>query len=118
MSYMRVIPRDLFNEGSLLKCYGQLYLNLERMGMEGCLMHTADDGPFRVKQWQDDGSISLQNVILVVRGHQVHLRRPLNARSQYPLWATVVGDHEMQVFNSDGSFADEFVAFLKGHVCI
>ena len=33
MSYPRVIPRDLFNEASLLKCYGQVYLKLEELGL-------------------------------------------------------------------------------------
>lgn len=31
MSYFRVIPRDLFNEASLLKCYGRLAILLDDM---------------------------------------------------------------------------------------
>lgn len=31
--YIRVVPRDLFNEGDLLKCYGRLWILLdERRG--------------------------------------------------------------------------------------
>jgi len=33
MSYTRVIPRDLFNEANLLKCYGQIYIEVERMSL-------------------------------------------------------------------------------------
>lgn len=114
MSYLRVIPRDLFNEGNLLKCYGQLYLELEKLRMEDCLGHHGQDGPFRVKQWADDGSLSLQNVILVVRGQQVHLSRPLNSRSPYPLWAIKPDGNELQVFNVDGTFTEEMREFLLG----
>jgi hypothetical protein len=31
VSYFRVIPRDLFNEASLLKCYGRLAILLDDM---------------------------------------------------------------------------------------
>lgn len=116
MSYLRVIPRDLFNEGNLLKCYGQLYLELEKLRMEDCLEHHADKDQFRIRQNDDDGSLTIQNVILVVRGRQVHLRRPLNARSSYPLWA-IVEDDELQVFNSDGTLTDEFRFFMTQKKC-
>lgn len=112
MTYRRVIPRDLFNEANLLKCYGQLYLELEKLGLQDCLVHKDEEGYFRVKQWQDDGSLSLQNVILVVRGEQISLYRPLNARSPYPLWAIIVGGDELQVFNADGTLSDEMREFL------
>lgn len=113
MSYRRVIPRDLFNEGNLLKCYGQLYLNLEKLRLEECLEHHADTDQFRIRQNEEDGSLTIQNVILVVRGRQVKLSRPLNARSPYPLWA-IVEDDELQVFNTDGTFTDEMREFLTG----
>lgn len=32
MTYLRVIPRDLFNEAKLLKCLGKLYLEAEKSG--------------------------------------------------------------------------------------
>ncbi len=34
--YARVIPRDLFNEANLLKCFGNLYLRLEVFEPSGC----------------------------------------------------------------------------------
>lgn len=113
MSYLRVIPRDLFNEANLLKCYGQLYLNLDRLGLQECLEHHADDGPFRIKQWEEDGSLSVQNVILNLHGRQVRLYRPLNAMSPYPLWA-IIGERELQVFNTDGTFTDEMEELIVG----
>lgn len=112
-NYLRVIPRDLFNEGNLLKCYGQLYLNLEREGLENALFHDDDTGPFQVEQSSDDGSLSLRNVTLMLRGMPVRLRRPLNARSAYPLWASMTEDgEEVAVFNDDGTFTDDMQFLL------
>lgn len=111
MTYMRVIPRDLFNEANLLKCYGQMWLNLERLGMQDCLSY--EGGAFQVAQNQDWGSLTLENVRLVVRDEICGLERPLNARSAYPLYLTTDND-EIQVFNEDGSFTDGMRDFLLG----
>lgn len=113
MTYVRVIPRDLFNEGNLLKCYGQLYLNLEKMGMEDCLVYE-DGGPFRVIQDQSDGSIYLSNVQLIVRGEVIPLRRPLNSRDPYPLYAEIDPENvSIRVFNAMGDFSADMRDFLK-----
>lgn len=112
MTYRRVIPRDLFNEANLLKCYGQLWLELEKLGLQDYLDHHATDEQFRIRQSSADGSLTIQNVILVVRGRMIHLRRPLNARSPYPLWADPGEGDELQVFNSDGTLSDEMREFL------
>jgi len=112
MTYDRVIPRDLFNEGNLLKCYGQLYLNLEKMGMEDCLKYTG--GQFHVEQDQSDGSTYLLNVHLIVRGQLYPLRRPLNSRDPYPLYVHVSEDDDpIEVFTDNGTFTPEMVAWLK-----
>lgn len=118
MSYLRVIPRDLFNEASLLKCYGQLYLNLEKMGLEGRLVHEADDEHFEVNQNPNDGAIGLGNITLWDRDGDIdvrpcHLYRPLNSRKPYPLWLRYGEEDDIPVFNDDGAFTDEMVAFLK-----
>lgn len=118
MSYNRVIPRDLFNEGNLLKCYGQIYLNLETMRVQAELV---DDGsldkgsPFRITQDDADGSIEILNVYLRVRGKRCRLARPLNARRAFPLYCyeSETSD-EIDVFNDDGSFTADMVQFLKG----
>ena len=111
MNYHRVVPRDLFNEASLLKCHGQLYLNLDCLGMADCLAH--DGESFKIRQSPSDGSIHLANVSLFVRGELVNLSRPLNSRDPYPLWATTEADEVVAVFQDDGSFTAEFIAFLQ-----
>jgi hypothetical protein len=113
MSYDRVIPRDLFNEAGLLKCYGQIYLELEKLNNADVTLVEGDIGDgFRIEQDASDGSISLANVHLLVRGEFCTLSRPLNARSPYPLYLTTVEDDVLTVFTDDGRFTDEMKAFL------
>lgn len=116
MTYIRVIPRDLFNESSLLKCYGRLYICLENVAGHSAELREefALGEEFRVLQSSDDGSISLANVGLYVRGERVPLSRPLNSRDPWPLWA-VTGEDEIEVFAGDGNLSPEFLAFICSH---
>ena len=112
MSYVRVIPRDLFNEANLLKCYGQLYLQLEFHNIpEVELDH--NHCAFRVTQDPSDGAIYIANVLLRRRGAICSLFRPLNSRESWPLYVHH-GEEEIAVFNQDGTFTAEMLAFLKG----
>lgn len=116
MSYNRVIPRDLFNEGNLLKCYGQIYIELETMREADAALVEGDiENGFHIEQDEDDGSISIVNVHLEVRGTRYPLRRPLNARGSYPLYLSVGEDEdEIAVFCEAGRFTEEMKAFLRG----
>lgn len=112
MSYTRVIPRDLFNESSLLKCYGRIYINLEFANSHDAeLLH--DGSAFEVEQDDDSGAISITNVSLRVRGAAYALYRPLNSRETWPLYL-LNGDTEIEVFNGDGSFSADMLVFLRG----
>lgn len=120
MSYIRVIPRDLFNEANLLKCYGQIYLNLEKLHVNAELV---DDGSleneshFRIYQDESSGGIFLLNVYLLVRGKRMRLERPMNSRKPYPLYLYESEESDaIAVFNDDGSFSAEMLAFLKGEL--
>jgi hypothetical protein len=112
MSYFRVIPRDLFNEANLLKCYGQLYLNLEKMGLQDCLVHSSERARWDVQQDSSSGAITILNIILFVKGNNVYLSRPLNSREPWPLYLEHADD-VLAVFNDDGTFSSEMIAFLK-----
>lgn len=116
MSYQRVIPRDLFNEANLLKCYGQMWLNLERLNLSSVSLDEDDDGSaFDVLQSDDDGSTWIQNLTLTVRDQIVSLFRPLNSREAFPLMLRLcnhIDTVEISVFNDDGSFTADMVAFL------
>lgn len=107
MSYFRVIPRDLFNEANLLKCYGMLYIELEKIGKEKILYGGDTEDPFEVVQ-DESGFTYLRNVYIV--GLQFY--RPLNSRSPWPLYAVDDGGEEMGVFNSEGNLSREFTEYI------
>lgn len=113
MSYLRVIPRDLFNDANLLKCLGRLYLELERLNIPGVQLEEIRDidTPFAIHQDNLDGSTYCEDVVLVVRGIQHHLMRPLNSREPWPLklWHE---NEEMPVFTEAGELTEEFKRFL------
>lgn len=113
MSYLRVIPRDLFNEANLLKCYGQIYLNLEKLGLPDVgLEH--DGSAFEIEQDPGDGSLTVANVPLNVRGEFFYPYRPINSRYPWPLYVDPEAGAEIAMFNDDGSFSDDMIYFLKG----
>jgi hypothetical protein len=115
MSYVRVIPRDLFNEANLLKCLGHLYILLEttrskaKFDVEGVPV-------FDVRQDNNDGSIYLANVPFSVDGRSVHLSRPLNSRDQWPLYLSIPEDPDFEpfeVFESTGFFSEAMLNFIE-----
>lgn len=113
MSYRRVIPRDLFNEADLLKCYGQLYLV---SGKHINLLLDFDDEdseePFAVRQDPGDGSLSIDNINFYVNGIRVALFRPINSREPWPLYARI-DEEDVPVFTVRGALSDEFKAFME-----
>lgn len=122
MSYIRVIPRDLFNEANLLKCYGQVFLQLEKLNLPNVtLAHASRRTGFEVQQDQNDGSITIWNVKLSKANSTgddftlYDFKRPLNSREPWPLYL-VNGDEDIPVFKGDdaGTFSAEMIAFLKG----
>jgi hypothetical protein len=113
--YGRVIPRDLFNEANLLKCYGKLYIEIENSGLPDVeLVHRNPGSPFLVSQDQNSGDLTIANVILMVRGAPCALRRPLNARDAWPLYADTGTGDEIDVFTSSGALSPEMHSFLSG----
>lgn len=116
MSYLRVIPRDLFNEANLLKCLGQVYLKLEVLNLPNVeLVHTNEDRPFDVRQDPSDGALWVRNIALRKGRHKRWwFRRPLNSREPWPLYLIDIGDWvEYPVFTDEGEFTPEFLLFLK-----
>lgn len=113
MSYLRVIPRDLFNEANLLKCVGKVSILLGNMqGHEAAFNDDAFQS-FDIEQDESDGSISIVNVVLNVRGAPVRLYTPLNSRAPWPLWLHDDDqDDELSVFTEAGEFTPEMLAYL------
>lgn len=110
-SYGRAIPRDLFNEANLLKCYGQIYIELER-GHYPNVTFTHNGGAFAITQDPSDGSLYIANVRLNVRGNIYNPRRPLNSRQSWPLYIWGPNEEEIEVFTNVGLFTEEMKMFL------
>lgn len=110
--YLRVIPRDLFNEANLLKCYGRIYLLLETMNIDGVSLEH-DGEAFDVDQNPSSGGIFLRNVKLIVHGYAPDIERPLNARSSWPLYLTTSNDEEISVFDDNGDFTPDMLTYLQ-----
>lgn len=112
MTYLRVIPRDLFNEASLLKCLGALWIALEN---KPGVRITHDSRPFDIRQDEADGSIYAENVRLVIAERLFDHRRPLNSREPWPLWVRPAFDPDVDdiaVFDQDGALSGDFIALL------
>ena len=114
-TYDRVIPRDLFNEASLLKCYGRLYILLEdnrhaRYPVD--LVRTFD-----IVQRSSDGFLFIENLPFRIGQSDFRLVRPLNSRHPWPLYAEKIGDtdfEEVPVFTDAGELAPEMLALIEG----
>ncbi len=102
MNYPRVIPRDLFNEGNLLKCYGKLYIELEKIGLENLLKHFNKDTPFEVTQ-DESGCLYIDNLYI----NYIKFFRPLNSRESWSLYA-IYNDIEYEIFTNEGTFTTKF----------
>jgi len=120
MTYNRVIPRDLFNEGNLLKCYGQIYIELERLpaGTRAELVESLGCGEaFRIVQ-DESGRLTIANVHLIVRGENCWLSRGLNSREAWPLWLEGTDSRgeidPIEVFDAHGHFSPDMLAFIRG----
>lgn len=113
---MRVVPRDLFNEGKLLTEMGflTLYLHENKNGIANVLELKEDcmDEPFEIQQNPDDGSIHIANLPIYIKGidREIYFYRPVNSRAKNSLkfqseeWG---GD----VFEND-NFSDDFINFI------
>ena len=100
MNYVRVIPRDLFNESKLLKCLGQLQLYIHDNNRMGFKVEF-DGEPFDICQNVHDGSIYVRNYQVYLNNDLVTLYHPLNAKGPYPMQADY-HDQTYDLFNEKG----------------
>jgi len=109
-SYLRVIPRDFFNEAKLLKCMGQLSLMiLDCKTPEGMKIEIAETGePFEI-QLSDNGYLFISNYLVTINDAIVSMRTPYNSKAPYPLLCYYDWE-EITVFDDSGNFTKEFAA--------
>lgn len=111
--YTRVIPRDLFNEAKLLKCYGQLALHIHNGDCPPGLLieHT---NTWRVDQHPDCGGLYFSfGMIVSAGGMRLDLRTTYNSKLAYPLLCTDTKDGVFYVFTDDGVFTSEFSEYCR-----
>lgn len=114
---MRVIPRDLFNEASLLNCYGRIYILLEKEEEElDARFNVEKTNMFDILQDSSSGCLTIDNLKLMVRGKPCELERPLNTREKWSLHLVGYDNQpdfeDIQVFDENGEFSAEMRKFL------
>lgn len=109
--YTRVLPRDLFNESKLLKCIGRLCL-LILDGLTPVPMSYDETGePFRIAL-NEEGSLTIQNLPIYIKGKIFEFKTIYNSKANYPLY--VEFDYvDYLVFDEQGNFDKEFIAFVN-----
>lgn len=115
MSYLRVIPRDLFNEAKLLKCLGQLALIIhDGVGVprELALENEDPEEGFRIEQNQDSGALFCCNLECFFRSREIGLSCPYNNKGAFPLRYVLDDENEGPVFDDSGALSGEFIELL------
>ena len=117
MSYLRVIPRDLFNEAKLLKCLGRVCLFIyyaKLPGLESVLED--EESGFKINQNNYTGDFYIENLYFFdENGTPVHFYTKCNAKDNYPLMMEYKGQ-EYIVFDEIGSLLIDKYMF-KGELC-
>lgn len=118
MNYHRVIPRDFFNESKLLKCHGQLTVNIHKLGDFDVREEFEDeDEGFKIMQDEMDGSIFVSNYRFYASENFIGLSTPLNNKNPYPmmfLYESHDGNsYSGNVFEDNGVFSEEFYELLN-----
>lgn len=105
--YMRVLPRDLFNESKLLKCFGLLTVRIhDSMAPQG-LEFEHDGSPFEIAL-TDDGSLTITNILLTLNGQSLLFKTTYNSKNNFPFF--LEHDYcEYLVFDEQGAFTEEFL---------
>lgn len=109
-TYLRVVPRDFFNEAKLLKCLGRLELLIldnEKPARDFKLTSEFDNEAFNIVQDPNSGSISVSNYHVFVNGEELFLSTPLNSKANYPLIGIYKGE-EYYIFDEQGNFMPNF----------
>ena len=98
--YIRVVPRDLFNEANLLKCIGRIVLLIED-GMIPWLSYHHDGDAFNICQNPSSGALYVSNIQFFAKNKTLNFERPLNSRAEWPLYLETEND-SFPVFGNTG----------------
>lgn len=121
MSYMRVVPRDLFNESKLLKCLGQISIAIldNKLGKYGVEDYLEDADQGFIIDHTDDGDTYCSNYKVLVpmldKNEKAYLQlfSRLNSKEAYPLICMTHDNEVIEVFTEKGVFTTAFLLYLK-----
>lgn len=112
MDYIRVIPRDFFNEAKLLKCMGQLALKiLDCQLPDGMKIEIDETGEQFDIQQNIDGMLYINNYDVSINGVRVIIYTNYNDKASYPL-VCLYDDEYYKIFDEAGNFTDEFAGIV------
>jgi CheY-like chemotaxis protein len=113
--YVRVVPRDLFNESKLLKCLGKISIGI----LDGKLgehrlteKHTRTEKGFIILQ-NEDGDIICDNYRVFKGGEEIYLFTRLNSKAVWPLMTIDHKGEYIDVLDDNGKFTSEFFEYLE-----
>jgi|LakMenEpi03Aug12_release.lakeMendotaPanAssembly.Ray.scaffolds.fasta_scaffold2031590_1 hypothetical protein len=113
--YMRVVPRDLFNEAKLLKCLGKISIGI----LDGKLgkyrlteKYTREDEGFIILQ-NEDGDIMCDNYRVFKDEEEIYLFTRLNSKDIWPLMTINHHAEYIEVLDDDGKFTKDFIEYLE-----
>ncbi len=112
MSYNRVIPRDLFNEGKLLKCMGRLILLILDGRTPVKMGYDEIDEPFEI-ELLDEGSLTISNLDVSIKKKKVIFKTTYNSKEPYPLFCGQDETESIEVLTDEGEFTEEFITYCK-----
>jgi len=104
MTYLRVLPRDLFNESKLLKCVGKIALLVEDGRIDGLTMEQDCYDGFQIEQDENSGNIFISNICFFdSAGREAFFYTGLNSKEHWPLILTY-RDQEYFPLNDSGQY--------------
>ena len=113
-AFHRVIPRDLFNEAKLFKGLGRLCLLIHDGKLPG-IAFEHDGSPFEVRQCQNTGNLSVENVHFyrVGNGESLQFFAGYNSKLPYTLLFWDDEEGEVFAFNDDGEPTGELLELAR-----
>lgn len=109
--YVKVVPRDLFNDAKLLKCLGVLSVKVLDKDTPCEINIDAPEDEFKIGLYED-GTLAVTNMSIKVKGVERSFRITYNSKNNFPLFMEVDGE-EILVFNEVGEWSDDFLYFCS-----
>ena len=109
-TYLRILPRDLFNESKLLKCMARVSLLILDHKAPDWLTMQDEIEFFDIRQDPIDGDIYIKNLPVYIHGDRYLFYTLMNNKSPYPLIVTHNDTGEIiEVLDDDGNFSKTFL---------